>query len=116
MVDVAQADLVPGELVWVAPDPTVGREQSGSRPALVVSGVDYLAVVGTLAIIVPITTVDRGWPNHIPIRGGTLPRESWAMTEQVRTVSRERIVDRAGRVSPETLRAVRTWIRDFLDL
>jgi mRNA interferase MazF len=38
------------------------------------------------------------------------------MTEQVRTISRERVVDRAGRVSPETLVAIRVWIRDFLDL
>jgi mRNA interferase MazF len=38
------------------------------------------------------------------------------MTEQVRTISRDRVVDRAGRVAPETLDVVRRWIRDFLDL
>lgn len=83
---------------------------------MVVSGVDYLAIVDTLAMIVPVTTVDRGWPNHIPIAGGALPEPSWAMTEQVRTVSRRRIIARAGRVDPPTLAAVRGWIRDFLEL
>jgi hypothetical protein len=34
----------------------------------------------------------------------------------VRTVSRERIVDRAGAADAPTLDAVRGWIRDFLDL
>jgi mRNA interferase MazF len=109
-------ELAPGDLVWVTPDAAVGREQAGRRPAVVVSGVDHLAVVDTLAIVVPVTTVDRGWPNHVAIRGGTLPQDSWAMTAQLRTVSRERIVDRAGAVEAATLHAVRAWIRDFLDL
>jgi mRNA interferase MazF len=109
-------ELAPGDLVWVAPDATVGREQSGRRPAVVVASVDYLATVDMLAIVVPVTSVDRGWPNHVPITGSLLPQPSWAMTEQVRTISRERVVDRAGRVPPETLVAIRVWIRDFLGL
>ncbi len=109
-------DLAPGDIVWVTPGITVGREQSGRRPALVVAGSDYLETVDSLAIVVPLTSVDRGWPNHIPIVGSALSQPSWAMTEQVRTISRERIVDRGGRAAPETLQAVRVWIRDFLDL
>lgn len=109
-------ELAPGDLVWVAPDTAVGREQAGRRPAVVVAGSDYLAVVETLAVVVPLTSVDRGWPNHVPVRGGSLARDSWAMTEQVRTVSRGRIVDRAGAADAPTLDAVRGWIRDFLDL
>jgi mRNA interferase MazF len=111
-----QAALAPGEVVWVTPDPTIGREQGGRRPALVIAGNDYLATVDTLAIVVPITTVDRNWPNHIPIVGTDLPERSWAMTEQVRTISRERIVTRAGSTDVATLREVRDWVRDFLDL
>jgi mRNA interferase MazF len=38
------------------------------------------------------------------------------MTEQVRTVSRERIVGHVGRVDATTLRSIRAWIKDFLDL
>ncbi len=109
-------DLSPGQLVWVESEVTVGREQAGRRPVLVVAGHDYLSTVDTLAIVVPITSVDRGWPNHVAINGGTLPRASWAMTEQVRTVSRERVVDQAGHVDTATLVEVRNWIRDFLEL
>jgi mRNA interferase MazF len=108
-------DLVPGDIVWVAPDVAVGREQSGRRPALVVAGTAYLATIDTLAIVVPITSVERGWPNHVPVSGSTLDQPSWAMTEQVRTVSRERIVGRAGRADHATLAAVREWVRDFLE-
>lgn len=38
------------------------------------------------------------------------------MTEQVRTVSRERIVETAGQADQETLTQVRIWIKDFLGL
>lgn len=107
-------DLTPGDIVWVKPDVTVGREQAGRRPAVVVSGADYLATVNTLAIVVPITGVNRKWPNHIPIAG--LSRASWAMTEQVRTISRDRIVERAGRTDAGTLASIRRWIGDFLEL
>ena len=116
MAEAALVELAPGDVVWVVPDPSVGREQTGRRPAVVVAGADYLTVVDSLAIVVPVTTVDRGWPNHVAVRGGELPQSSWVMTEQVRTISRARIVGRAGRVTPATLEAVRGWVRDFLDL
>jgi mRNA interferase MazF len=110
------AALAPGEVVWVTPDPAIGREQAGRRPALVIAGNDYLATVDTLAIVVPITTVDRHWPNHVPIVGADLPQPSWAMSEQVRTISRDRVLARAGSADHATLRNVRDWVRDFLDL
>ena len=55
-------DLAPGDVVWVAPDPTVGREQASRRPAVVISGTDYLNIVETLAIVVPVTSVERSRP------------------------------------------------------
>jgi mRNA interferase MazF len=69
-----------------------------------------------LALVVPITTVDRGWPNHIEVFHSELGRRSWATSEQVRAISRERVVARAGRVNYTTLAAVRGWLADFLDL
>lgn len=108
--------LAPGELVWAKPDVTVRREQAGRRPVLVVADPDYLAAADTLAIVVPLTRTDRGWPNHIRIRSGSLPVDSWAMTEQVRAISRDRIVDRIGWCAPAELADVRRWLRDFLGL
>lgn len=111
------ADLAPGAIVWLSLEPVRGREQGGHRPALVVASSGYLDAVTTLAIVLPITSTDRGWPNHIPIDGPSgLDRPSWIMTEQPRTVSRDRITSTAGQVSTETLAAVRLWLGDFLDL
>ena len=108
--------LVPGDIIWAAPDIAVGREQAGRRPALVVAGESYLQTVDSLILVVPVTTVDRNWPNHIELTGADLPHRSWAMCEQIRTISRERVVGRGGRVDHATLIEVRSWIADFLDL
>jgi mRNA interferase MazF len=108
--------LRPGDVVWARPEIAVGREQAGRRPAMVVAGAGYLEAVDTLTVVVPITTVDRGWPNHVEVTGAILGRRSWAMSEQIRTISRERVVGRAGRADPATLAAVHGWIADFLEL
>ena len=55
----AGGPLRPGDVVWVAPEIAVGREQAGRRPAMVVAGAGYLETVDTLALVVPITSVDR---------------------------------------------------------
>lgn len=104
----------PGEIVWVVLDPAAGREQGGRRPAVVVSSVGHLAIADTLVSIVPVTSVDRGWSNHILLRGDVLDRPSWAMSEQIRTISRERVVAHAGQVGSETLAKIRQWVTDFL--
>jgi mRNA interferase MazF len=110
-------DLEPGDVVWAHFDPTAGREQGGRRPAVVVSGVDYLEAVTALAIVVPVTSVDRGWPNHVSLSGDVqLTQPSWAMTEQPRAISRERLTRRAGSVSPTCLDELRGWIAAHLDL
>ena len=104
--------------MWAESDPTRGREQAGRRPALVVAGDLYLEPADTLAIVVPATTIRRGWPNHVLLRGPelVLRRPMYAMTEQPRTISRERIVDVAGVVDAQTMAEVDMWLRDFLSL
>ncbi len=109
-------DLSPGSVVWVQLDPTVGREQQGTRPAVVIASRGYLRAVPDLAIIVPATTRDRGWPHHIRLTGTGLKlvKPSWAMTEQLRTISRQRITGAAGNVDDACLQQLSRWLDDFL--
>ncbi len=110
-------ELVRGSVVWARPDFTVGREQDGHRPSVVVASAAYLSVVDALAIVVPITGRERGWPNHIPLTGEHgLHEASWAMTEQIHAISRSRITKVSGTVDQGTLSAIDRWLRDFLDL
>lgn len=107
-----------GAVVWVDFDPTQGREQRGTRPALVISSEDYLSSVRELVVVLPVTTVDRGWPHHVPVVGDDtgLPRPSFAMTEQPRTISTGRLARRSGVADPATMLEVDRWLRDFLNL
>lgn len=110
-------ELRRGMVVWAELDPVRGREQAGRRPALVVASDLYLEQADTLAIIVPCTTRDRGWPNHVKLTGNlNLPDEMYAMTEQPRTVTRERLFDVAGMIDVGVMREVDGWLRDFLAL
>lgn len=110
-------ELAMGDVVWATLDPVRGHEQSGRRPVVVVASNLYLDIVETLAIVVPVTTRDRGWPNHILLSGATgLERSSWAMTEQPVTISRERLLVVTGHVDADCLERIRVYLRDFLDL
>jgi mRNA interferase MazF len=108
--------LRPGSVVWVSLDPTVGREQAGTRPAVVVASAGYLRAVQELAIVLPATTTDRGWPHHVELSGPelNLPHTTYAMTEQPRTVSRRRFTGSAGHVDENCLALLRRWLDDFL--
>lgn len=107
----------PGDVLWVSLSPTTGREQSGRRPVLVVSGVEYGLLVDSLVIVVPVTSVDRKWPNHVPLTGPHgLDRPSFAMSEQPRTVSRQRLHARSGTVDDACLDTIRRFLGDFLQI
>lgn len=107
-----------GAAVWVNLDPTRGREQAGTRPAVVIASDDYLANVPELVIVIPVTTRDRNWPHHVRLSGEqlALDRPSFAMTEQPRTIARARITGPAGMVGPNPMAEIDRWLRDFTDL
>lgn len=110
-------ELFPGDVVWMEFGGGDGREQSGRRPAVVIASPEYLDLVDSLALVVPVSTRDRGWPNHVLLTGPTgLDRDSWALTEQPRTRTRDRIFGIAGRVDAACLAGIRRWLRLFLDL
>ncbi|WP_396656657.1 type II toxin-antitoxin system PemK/MazF family toxin [Microbacterium sp.] len=112
-----EGELAPGVVAWASLEPVRGREQGGHRPVLIVASAGYLDAVTTLVIALPITTTDRGWPNHIRVDGPAgLDQPSWIMTEQPRTLSRDRLTAIAGQVSEGCLASVRMWLGDFLDL
>ena len=105
----------PGDVVWVELAPARGREQSGRRPAVVVSSLDHLQAATTLVTVVPATSRDRGWPNHVALEGPIeVAGAILAMTEQVRTIARERVVGSAGSVSSDCLADITAWVRRWL--
>jgi mRNA interferase MazF len=104
-----------GELWWVDLGEGIGREQNSFRPALIISNSTYEEIVDSMIVLLPCTTRSRGWPNHVPIRGSsTLGRETFAMTEQPRSVSRQRLIRMIGQADETTMTEVGIWLNRWL--
>ncbi|PRZ43008.1 mRNA interferase MazF [Antricoccus suffuscus] len=108
-------DLFCDQVVWVNFSPVVGPEQAGHRPAVIVSSDEYLAAIPNIVIVLPITTRDRGLPNHIQLHGNTgLEDSSFAMTEQPRTIDRRRVTRAVGQLDQGAMREIRRCLARFL--
>lgn len=100
------ADLAPGDLIWTDFDPRVGREQSGRRPAVVVSSADLTRSTG-FAIVCPITSRIRPFPTSVVLPPGS-PVEGEVLIAGLRSIDTlARPVLSAGAVPPETLDEIR---------
>ena len=106
-----------GEIWNVNFDPQVGRQQSGVRPALVISHDRFNQLPNDLHIVVPITGTDRGLAYHVPVAApeGGLSKDSLIMCEQEKSQSIDRFLDRRGVVSNETLRLVQAIVAALID-
>ena len=102
-------------------DPTVGSEQAGRRPVLVVSRESANAVLPVISAI-PLTSRKprrRIYPNEALIPKGVagLKRDSIAMAHQLRTLSKTRLGRRIGHLDDPRLRDdVRAAVKIQLDL
>jgi len=105
--------------VWsVHLNPTVGREQAGSRPALIVSVDPFNQGPADLVVAIPITSKSKNIPFHVEI----LPPEaglslrSFVKCEDLRSISKERLLRRQGQVNRETMAKVEDRLRILLSL
>ncbi|MFA5566179.1 MAG: type II toxin-antitoxin system PemK/MazF family toxin [Acidimicrobiia bacterium] len=107
-----------GELFWAKPDPAIGSEQAGRRPVLIISSDDAIAAIPTLVTTIPLTTRYRGWATHVPISGEAtgLGQPSWALCEQLRTISTHRIDGQIGTADKAALAEVTRIIKYLLNI
>jgi len=105
--------------VWFADfDPTIGREQSGRRPCLILSDDRFNRSAAELVIAIPITAKNKGIPSHVemtPPEGGLKVR-SFIKCEDIRSISTERLLKVMGTVKSSTLESVEQRLRLLLNL
>ena len=90
-----------GALVWIDFTPQSGREQSGHRPALVMSPRIYHER-SKLAVVCQITSNTRPWPWKVVLPNG-LSVSGAVLVDQVRSIDRAaRGLSLAG-VAPQTV-------------
>ena len=96
----------------------VGREQSGRRPAVVVSADPLNESRAGVVIVIPITTTHRGLPSHVEIEpgGSGLDEVSYAKCEDVKSISEERLVAQIGAATDAVTFEIGRVLRFLLDI
>jgi mRNA interferase MazF len=95
-------------------DPTLGSEISKTRPCLVISSTVINQRRKTV-VVVPLSTAPQASPPLlVPVRCGG--RNVVAVIDQVRAVSKIRLDQCLGELSPEHLEDVEQALRDVLEL
>ena len=108
-----------GAVVVVELDPTVGHEQGGVRPCIVVSDPD---VIGDqrfpLVCVVPVTGTPGEGLLYPPLAAGRsgLSKKSFALLDHLRSVDKRRVRSVYGELAPEEIDAIDAGLVAFLGL
>ena len=98
------ARILRGDIVWANLDPTLGHEQSGSRPVLVLSQNVFNDRSGTvIAVALTSQQPGAGFPLTLELSDPKLPKKSWVKISQIRTLSVQRLGKKLGRATAEEL-------------
>jgi mRNA interferase MazF len=89
-----------GDVFLINLNPNRGGEIRRTRPCVVVSPDELNAHLRTF-IVAPLTTGSHAYPFRVACRFAS--REGHVVLDQVRTVDRERLVRRLGRLTAPTL-------------
>ena len=110
--------MLQGEIWNVYLDPTKGSEQTGRRPAVIVSGNlanTYLKVV----IVCPLTTNIKNYKGNVildPNSTNGLKEKSEVLTFHIRSIDKERFKSKIGDISKVELKGIKDCLEDILTM
>lgn len=95
-----------GDIFYAYLGQTVGSEESGYRPVLVVQN-DIGNKYSPTVIILPLSSKKKKYlPVHIGYNSDFLPKNSTILAEQIRTIDRKRLDIYLGKTDEITMRKV----------
>lgn len=109
---VAPKPILRGD-VWLCElDPTIGREIQKTRPCLVASPDSLNRFLGTVTVV-PLTSGSKPAGFRVPLTfKGT---HGLLLCDQLRTLDKTRLIKRLGTVTPSTLEATLSVLRDLFE-
>jgi len=103
--------------IWMANlDPTRGSEQAGFRPILVFSG-DLFNTHTPLSIGLPLSTKIKNYKGNLilePDPENGLREKSEVFTFHIRSISKERFIEKIGRIDDRKLKELRKSLQEIL--
>jgi mRNA interferase MazF len=99
-----------GDVYLIELHPTRGSEIRKTRPCLVISPDELNQHLRTI-IVAPMTTGGQAYPWRVRCRFHD--RAGFVAMDQLRTIDRERLSRRLGRIAPSTLTAVLAALQEM---
>ena len=104
------------ELWYADLNPVRGGEQAGWRPVVILSGNLLNEHLNTL-ICCPLTTRIKNYHGNVvlePDDKNKLPLRSEILVFHIRSISKERLVRKIGKINEEQLEQIKTTLQDIL--
>ena len=101
-----------GDVVWLDFNPVRGHEQSGRRPALVVSTRQYNAI-SRLALVCPVTSQVNGYPFEIQFKTNKV--SGVILADQIRSIDWiQRNAEKIDTVSEAVVMEVQEYVNKLV--
>ena len=110
--------IIRGNVFIADLNPTIGSEQSGRRPVVILSN-DLNNKYSPTILIAPFTKIikKRNLPTHIYVKKTYyLKYNSMILLEQIRTIDKSRLVAYKGRLNDYILNEINSKLIDIVDI
>jgi mRNA interferase MazF len=105
-----------GEIWRVDLNPTKGSEQAGIRPVVIISG-NLLNTHLNTVIACPLTSKIKNYKGNVVLEPNTinqLKETSEVLTFHIRSISKERFIDRIGQIDDREIEEIKLCLNDIL--
>jgi mRNA interferase MazF len=102
-----------GSIVWVNLEEVVPPELGKTRPGIIISNTEQNSILDTVVILPVSSKPPEIWPLRLQFK---MPkgRDSFVVIPGIRQVSKSRLLDVDGQVSPKFLEEIEEALRAYL--
>lgn len=109
------ARILRGDIFWANLNPTIGHEQAGLRPVLILSHDIFNKHSGTvIALAITSQPQKAGFPLTLELSNAKLPKKSWVKISQIRTLSIKRLSKKIGKANINELELVIEGLNEII--